>query len=62
MREERLKRAVPAEEFIAKERALILSRQMAAPVLEMYRSSISLSPQWREKFYAFWSLPADFEL
>lgn len=62
MRAERLATAVPAATFMETERQRILARRIAEPVLEMYRSSLALSTHWRDKFYAFWNLPSDFEL
>jgi hypothetical protein len=53
---------VPVDEFIAAERERILNRELVPAVIEMHRSFQSLSSQWREKFYAFWNLPDDFEL
>lgn len=50
IRAERLAKAVPAEEFLATERARILGRELIEPVADMYRSSMELCRAWREKF------------
>jgi len=62
LRQQRLERAVDTAEFIRDQRQRILDRDLITPVCEMYRSSLSLSPSWREKFYHSWDLPEDFEL
>ncbi|MCL6576824.1 hydantoinase B/oxoprolinase family protein [Kyrpidia sp.] len=62
MRKERLARAIPAEAFLERERDRILHRDFIEPVLEMYQSSMDLSPEWREKFLKFWELPEDFRM
>jgi N-methylhydantoinase B/acetone carboxylase alpha subunit len=62
IRQERLARSVPASEFLAAERERVLAGSFIDPVLDMYRSSMELSPTWREKFVSFWNLPADFAI
>lgn len=62
MRADRLAQAVPAAVFLARERERVVERRLARPVLEMYRSSLALSPEWRRKFHAFWELDEEFEL
>ena len=61
LRKKRLERAVDARDFIQEERERILKRDFIPPVCDMYRSSLSLSKSWREKFYRFWNLPEDFQ-
>jgi N-methylhydantoinase B/acetone carboxylase alpha subunit len=53
---------VPAAEFLAAERERVVAGSFIDPVLDMYRSSMELSPTWREKFVSFWNLPADFAI
>ncbi|MGO9754265.1 MAG: hypothetical protein ACLP22_22845 [Solirubrobacteraceae bacterium] len=59
MRRERLRNAVPATEFLRRERERILDRDLIEPVTDMYRSSMELSPAWASKFRSFWELPED---
>ncbi len=61
LRRERLDRAMDTRDFIARERERILKKDFIAPVCDMYRSSLSLSESWREKFTRFWNLPEDFQ-
>ncbi len=61
LRRERLDRAMDTRDFIARERERILKKDFIAPVCDMYRSSLSLSESWREKFTRFWNLPKDFQ-
>jgi N-methylhydantoinase B/oxoprolinase/acetone carboxylase alpha subunit len=61
-RKERLATAAPAEQFLARERARLINGDLIEPVADMYRDSMELSPQWREKFLKFWDLPEDFAL
>ncbi len=60
IRRERLEKAVDTSEFIARERQRVLNRDFIDPVSDMYRSSLSLSESWRDKFYRCWDLPDDF--
>ncbi|MBE3560882.1 MAG: hydantoinase B/oxoprolinase family protein [Ktedonobacteraceae bacterium] len=60
MRQERKQKAIPAREFWQQERERVLARDFIEPVRDMYRSSMELSAEWREKFLRFWDLPADF--
>lgn len=62
MRAERLEKAVPAKKFLEAERERIIERRMASAVVDMYRSSMELSPAWRAKFCSFWELEDDFEI
>jgi N-methylhydantoinase B/acetone carboxylase alpha subunit len=62
IRQERLSRAVPVSEFLTAERERVIAGSFIEPVIDMYRSSMQLSAQWREKFVSFWNLPEDFAL
>lgn len=62
MRQERLARAVPASEFLARERERLVEGRLVEPVKDLYRSSMALSPSWRERFLSFWGLEEGFEL
>jgi N-methylhydantoinase B/acetone carboxylase alpha subunit len=61
IRRQRLERAVDTSEFIARQSQRILDHDFINPVCDMYRSSMALSPSWKEKFYRSWNLPEDFE-
>jgi N-methylhydantoinase B/acetone carboxylase alpha subunit len=61
LRRERLDKAIDTSDFIVRERERILKRDFIAPVCDMYRSSLSLSENWRDKFSRFWNLPEDFQ-
>jgi N-methylhydantoinase B/acetone carboxylase alpha subunit len=59
-RQERLTKAMDAQDFIAQQRERVLHRDFIQPVYEMYQSSMALSESWKKKFYTFWNLPEDF--
>ena len=59
-RKRRLKKAIDTKDFLAKERERVLAKDFITPVYNMYKSSLSLSADWRKKFYEFWDLPEDF--
>jgi N-methylhydantoinase B/oxoprolinase/acetone carboxylase alpha subunit len=60
-REARKRRAVPFREWWREEREKVLRREnMSSAVLEMWRSSMRLSPDYAEEIRAFWQLPEDF--
>jgi N-methylhydantoinase B/acetone carboxylase alpha subunit len=60
LREERRRRAVPAAEWVQKERERIMRRGLIEPVQQMYRESMSLNEGWARTYREFWSLPEDF--
>ena len=60
IREKRADRAVPAREWIERERERIRDRDVSDPVAEMYRSSFELSPAWAAEYRRFWNLGAEF--
>jgi len=61
MREARKARGVPFREWWRKEREKILAREnMAQAVLDMWRSSMQLSPDYAQEIREFWKLPEDF--
>jgi hypothetical protein len=61
VRSERMKKAIPFKEWWAQERKKVEARENMDPaVLEMWRSSMELSPSYGEELLAFWHLPDDF--
>lgn len=62
IRERRRTRAVPARQVYEEERARVLAHDFPLEELhEMYRDSATYAG-WREVYYDFWQLPADFAL
>ncbi|MFQ5666617.1 MAG: hydantoinase B/oxoprolinase family protein [Candidatus Binatia bacterium] len=61
IRQARKARGIPFREWWKHERAQILAKDhMASAVLDMWRSSMGLSPDYGDEVRAFWHLPADF--
>ena len=61
MRAARKKRGVPFRQWWKDERKRILAREnMASAVLDMWRASMTLSPDYAAELRAFWKLPDDF--
>jgi hypothetical protein len=61
IREQRKQRGVPFREWWQGEREKILAKEkMADAVLDMWRSSMRLSPGYASELRAFWRLPDDF--
>jgi hypothetical protein len=61
MREERKQRAVPFREWWQQERQRVIAKQnMASAVLDMWRTSTQLTPDYGAEIRAFWQLPDDF--
>jgi hypothetical protein len=61
MRAARKKRGVPFREWWKAERKRVLAREnMASAVREMWRTSMTLSPDYAADIRAFWKLPDDF--
>jgi hypothetical protein len=59
--DQRARRAVPVSEWIERERAeRVLPREVIAPIADMYRSSMRLSPAWAREFREFWELDEEF--
>ena len=62
IREERKRTAVPFKEWWAAERQKVIAKENMDPaVLDMWRSSTALSPEYGAEIRAFWNLPDDFE-
>lgn len=62
IREQRKGRAVPFSEWWREERGRVQAKEAMDPaVLQMWRSSMALSPDYGDELRAFWHLPADFE-
>jgi hypothetical protein len=61
LREARKRRAVPFREWWRSERRKVAAKEGMAPaVLQMWRSSLALSPGYARELRAFWRLPDDF--
>jgi N-methylhydantoinase B/acetone carboxylase alpha subunit len=61
LREARAAKAMPARQWVEREREKrVLARDLEPQVADMYRSSMQLSPAWAQRFRAFWRLPEDF--
>lgn len=61
IREERKRRAVPFAHWWAEERKRVAAKEGMAPaVLEMWRSSMELSPDYGDELRRFWALADDF--
>ncbi|MCZ7530082.1 MAG: hydantoinase B/oxoprolinase family protein [Acidimicrobiia bacterium] len=62
IREERKKSAVPFKEWWTEERKKVAAKENMDPaVLDMWRSSMELSPDYGAELRSFWDLPDDFE-
>jgi len=62
IRKERKKRALPFRDWWAQEREKVAARENMDPaVLDMWRTSMELSPDYADELRAFWNLPEDFE-
>jgi N-methylhydantoinase B/acetone carboxylase alpha subunit len=59
-RDERVADAVPAREWMARERERVLAGDFIEPVKRMYAESMRLSERWADEFRAFWDLPDGF--
>lgn len=62
IRKDRLAKAVPTREWMAKERERILAKDAGVHVQQMYASSFKLGPRFEENFRKFWDLPIDWQL
>jgi hypothetical protein len=60
LREERRDRAMPVREWLAREREVVLARDVEPVVQRMYAESMRLSERWAADFREFWELPEDF--
>ncbi|TIN81932.1 MAG: 5-oxoprolinase, partial [Mesorhizobium sp.] len=58
MRKERLAKAVPVVDWIAKERGRVEKADFAPEVKKMYASAIKLSPRFTSEFSEFWNVDA----
>ncbi|RUY87815.1 5-oxoprolinase, partial [Mesorhizobium sp. M7A.F.Ca.CA.001.10.2.1] len=58
MRKERLAKAVPVVDWIAKERGRVERADFAPEVKKMYASAIKLSPRFTSEFSEFWNVDA----
>lgn len=59
-RDDRRRRAVPAGEWVASQRARIERKDLAPRVLRMLRESFEMSDVWRKEYIEFWGLSEDF--
>jgi N-methylhydantoinase B/oxoprolinase/acetone carboxylase alpha subunit len=62
LKNERIEKSMPFEEFWEKERSKIIENRLIDPVHLMYTESLSLSKEWSKMFKEFWKLPEDFQL
>lgn len=62
MRNERLERSIPVEEWITQERERVVGKDFLEPIRQMYEESMTLSPTWANHFRTFWNLPDDYTL
>ncbi|MGD9742438.1 MAG: hydantoinase B/oxoprolinase family protein [Dongiaceae bacterium] len=63
LREDRAAKAVPVRAWLAREREVrVMAKDFSAPVADMYRSSMKLSPAWAARYRAFWSLPDSYQV
>jgi N-methylhydantoinase B/oxoprolinase/acetone carboxylase alpha subunit len=61
IRKNRIKRAVPFKQWWEKERKKVEGQQNMDPAaVQMWRSSMELSPKYAAELRAFWQLPEDF--
>jgi len=61
-RQQRLKRGVPVKEWWAQERQRVLDKSLDPMLIEMYQSSMKMSPKFAREYKDFWALPEDFSL
>lgn len=59
-RKERLGRAVPVREWWEKARQRLLKKDLDPLLIEMYQSSMKLSPNFTQAYREFWGLPEGF--
>ncbi|MFB0562288.1 MAG: hydantoinase B/oxoprolinase family protein [Candidatus Lokiarchaeia archaeon] len=62
IRQERMEKSLPFNEFWEKERKIITENKMSEPVRYMYSDSLRLSKKWAKEFREFWKLPEDFQI
>lgn len=62
IRKDRLAKAVPVKEWMAKERERILAKDAGIHVQQMFAASFKLGPRFEESFRKFWDLPTDWQL
>jgi N-methylhydantoinase B/oxoprolinase/acetone carboxylase alpha subunit len=60
LRRERMRRAMPVEQWMARESARIREQTFAFEVRRMYASAMRLSPRFSDEFRAFWGLEPSF--
>ncbi|RUY92530.1 5-oxoprolinase, partial [Mesorhizobium sp. M7A.F.Ca.CA.003.01.2.1] len=58
MRKERLAKAIPVADWIAKERGRVGKADFAPEVKKMYASAIKLSSRFTKEFSDFWNVDA----
>ncbi len=59
LRKQRLARSVPVADWIASQKPKVRRGEYIDAVRDMYRSSMTLSTRWADKYRRFWDLPAE---
>jgi len=62
IREQRLARSTPVEEWLEKQRPIVEKADYIEPVRRMYRESLALSRHWGIRYRKFWNLPEDWTI
>ena len=62
LRRDRLKRGEPAADYKLRARAQILAGDLPEVAKDLYRDILGKPGRFREEYFDFWQLPADFEV
>ncbi len=62
IKKERLKRGIPVEQWMKKEKQNIIQKDASVQVRHMYAGSFALSETFANEFKEFWDLPAEWKL
>jgi acetone carboxylase, alpha subunit len=62
LRQRRLDRAMPADQYREKQRADLLKQDLPEVALGLYDDLLRNSPKFRSEFLEFWKLPEDFQI
>ena len=61
IRERRLARAIPVEDWLAGEKKKVEARRLSEPVKEMFDDVFKVSSRWAREYREFWGLHDDFD-